>query len=161
MSLQNILQSLSINDKSLLYSQLGSLNKDTLKFYKQWEVLNVNKSVIENILIICQKYDASSLQLNGLSIWLLDMLCISNITKNMTIEIISKKSTMEMLLRIGLEHNRPCNTCFSLLNMCISNNSFENNKQKLEMLCDISKFNYYSLFLLNVFSYIIFFYLLL
>jgi hypothetical protein len=139
MSLQDILKSLPIKDKSLLYSQLGLLNKDTLKFYKQWEELDVAKSVIENIIKICQKYDASSLQLNGLSIWLLEMLCISSITKNITIEIISQKSTMEMLLRIGLEHNRPCNTCFSLLNMCISNNKFEENREKLEILCDISK----------------------
>ena len=104
-----------VESRQKIVNTLSSICVQGHYYHAQWKALTaVDPQLVDVMVVIVKRYEANGLQLNGLGIWLFDMISQYCWQDESVVEKMTQTSVIDILLRVGLEH-RVHMTCFRIM----------------------------------------------
>ena len=133
-SLETIIDTLSLNDRSTLYDQLRNIFCNGHMYHHQWQALgSTHPHILDTSFEILRKFESNGLQLHGYGCWFFEQVIVSvqqplHSSQNMT-----EEQMLEMILRVLLEHNSFLSCVQIISKLCSDELKYFNN------ICEIGE----------------------
>lgn len=103
--LATIINTLSLNDRALLHSELRGLHSNGHIYHHQWQpLLMSHPCLLDTSFEILRKYESNGLQLHGYGCWFFERVVVSVGHPLSSSQKMTAEQMLEMILRVLLEH---------------------------------------------------------
>lgn len=143
-SLESLINSLSLNNRSSLFEELRNIYRDGHLHHRHWSALkDTHPHLLDTSFDLLRKYESNGLQLHGYGCWLFEQVIVA---VGLPLECSEKQTpdqVLEVVLRVLLEHACYARCALVLHSVCSAT------PEHFSRLCDIGELSRI-LVLLNV-----------
>ena len=118
-NLATIINTLSLNDRALLYGELRDLYSNGHVHHHQWPpLLTSHPHLLDTAFEILRKYESNGLQLHGYGCWFFERVVVSAGHSLSSSQKMTADQMLEMILRVLLEHKTYASCSQILSKLC-------------------------------------------
>lgn len=133
-NLPAIIDTLSLNDRALLYAELRDLHSNGHFYHHQWRPLRASHPELLDLSFeILRKYESNGLQLHGYGCWFFEQVVVSVGLPLSSSQKMSPDQMLEMILRVLLEHRTFLSCSQVLTKLCTDEPKY------FESICEIGE----------------------